>query len=113
MSDLYKFGYTLDETIETMRDVIDTGNHDRMFLDTYYWLKMLSEYRKIGTVEEFREAVEKQKPKKVERICGVLNEKYECPECGSSLSDMDLFTGYCKWCGQKITNKNLEGMEDE
>lgn len=52
MSDLYKFGYTLDETIKTMRDVIDTGNHDRMFLDTYYWLKMLSEYREIGTVEE-------------------------------------------------------------
>lgn len=54
MSDLYKFGYTLDETIKTMRDVIDTGNHDRMFLDTYYWLKMLSEYREIGTVEECR-----------------------------------------------------------
>ena len=71
------------------------------------------QYRKIGTIEECREAIDKQKPKKVERICGVLNEKYECPECGSSLSDMDLFTGYCKWCGQKITNKNLEGMEDE
>ena len=63
MSDLYKFGYTLDETIKTMRDVIDTGNHDRMFLDTYYWLKMLSEYREIGTVEECREAMEKQKAK--------------------------------------------------
>lgn len=62
MSDLYKFGYTLDETIKTMRDVIDTGNHDRMFLDTYYWLKMLSEYREIGTVEECREAVERQTP---------------------------------------------------
>lgn len=79
MSDLYKFGYTLDETIKTMRDVIDTGNHDRMFLDTYYWLKMLSEYREIGTVEECREAVERQTP------MNPVEDKYHhkcCPNCG-------------------------------
>lgn len=27
----------------------------------YHWLKMLSEYREIGTVEKCREAMEKQK----------------------------------------------------
>lgn len=54
MSDLYGFAYTLDETLKTMEDVISTGNHDRMFLDTYYWLKTLKEYQEIGTVEECR-----------------------------------------------------------
>lgn len=84
MSDLYKFGYTLDETIKTMRDVIDTGNHDRMFLDTYYWLKMLSEYIEIGTVEECREAVEKQKA-----LCE-SSEKYADGKCvGYGKSEMD------------------------
>lgn len=103
MSDLYKFGYTLDETIKTMRDVIDTGNHDRMFLDTYYWLKMLSEYREIGTVEECREAVEKQKPKTPD---------YE----GDGYADgyMVYDTWICPNCGQAIQwDANLEGMEDE
>ena len=116
MSDLYKFGYTLDETIKTMRDVIDTGNHDRMFLDTYYWLKMLSEYREIGTVEECREAVEKQKLKKPRDI------EYDysyfiCDNCGAAIYVGDEFDGhhYCLNCGQAIEwpDMNLEGMKDE
>lgn len=121
MSDLYKFGYTLDETIETMRDVIDTGNYDRMFLDTYYWLKMLSEYRKIGTVEEFREAVEKQKPEKpeiytdtIQTISLTLNrDVYLCSRCGQFIGNIDdELPRYCNCCGQRI-DENLEGMEDE
>ena len=118
MSDLYKFGYTLDETIKTMRDVIDTGNHDRMFLDTYYWLKMLSEYREIGTVEECREAVEKQKPKKRIYPKTALERYYHAPECpnckrelnpqicGYTLPQAIGIYSYCPWCGQ-----NLEGGE--
>lgn len=121
MSDLYKFGYTLDETIKTMRDVIDIGNHDRMFLDTYYWLKMLSEYREIGTVEECREAVEKQKAKKpipinyqdyADKIDNAefFEGSYFCPNCGTVLRS----GSYCNRCGQKLGwNENLEGMEDE
>ena len=119
MSDLYKFGYTLDETIKTMRDVIDTGNHDRMFLDTYYWLKMLSEYREIGTVEECREAVEKQKPKKRIYPKTALERYYHAPECpnckrelkpricGYTLSQAIGIYSYCPWCGQ-----NLEGGKE-
>lgn len=64
MNELYGFGYTIDETLKTMKDTIDTGNHDRMFLDTYYWLEMLKDYMQIGTVKKCQEAVEKQKPKK-------------------------------------------------
>lgn len=102
MSDLYKFGYTLDETIKTMRDVIDIGNHDRMFLDTYYWLKMLSEYREIGTVEECREAMEKQKGMQVNEI---HVDEYFCPACGSENNNGDFGVPgdhYCPICGQAI-----------
>lgn len=48
------------------------------------------------------EALEKQIPKQVGYICGVCGEKYECPECGSGLTDTDLFAGHCRWCGQAI-----------
>lgn len=112
MSDLYKFGYTLYETIKTMRDVIDTGNHDRMFLDAYYWLKMLSEYREIGTVEEFREAVEKQKAKKPEVIDQDFD-YYKCPVCGEYIWATDNINDhkYCLNCGQAIQwEENLEGI---
>lgn len=111
MSDLYKFGYTLDETIKTMRDVIDTGNHDRMFLDTYYWLKMLSEYREIGTVEECREAVEKQRQKKPEVVDQDFD-YYKCPVCGEYIWSTDNINDhkYCLNCGQAIS---LEESEEE
>lgn len=109
MSDLYGFGYTLEETIKTMRDVIDTGNHDRMFLDTYYWLKMLSEYREIGTVEECREAMEKQNPKKPNIRNGKLSDAYICSKCGYTFIHKDetgWFCGkqykFCPDCGQAI-----------
>ena len=126
MSDLYKFGYTLYETIETMRDVIDTGNHDRMFLDTYYWLKMLSEYKEIGAVEECREAVEKQKAKKPDIYTDTRNmvdlhgnvyaeqaNVYLCPTCERFIGYVgnDIFH-YFPVCGQAI-DENLEGMENE
>lgn len=65
-------------------------------------LEEIQQYREIGTVEECREARERQNPEKVIDICGALGEKYGCPECGSSLDDTDLFAGNCKWCGQKL-----------
>ena len=69
--------------------------------------KELRKYRKIGTVEECREAVEKQKPKKIiiEPYCPT-----ECPTCGHELS-ISLGDGYYKYptflkrcpnCGQAI-----------
>ena len=90
-----------------MRDVIDTGNHDRMFLDTYYWLKMLSEYREIGTVEECREAVEKQKGMQVNEI---HVDEYFCPACGSE-NNCDygkVHDKYCPICGHAIYQEESE-----
>lgn len=82
-------------------------------------LQEIRRYREIGTVEECREAVEKQKPKKIiiEPYCPT-----ECPTCGHELS-ISLGDGYYKYptflkrcpnCGQVIQwGENLEGMEDE
>lgn len=71
-------------------------------------LKEVQQYRAIGTVEECREAVEKQKPKKI--IIRNWNPTY-CPTCGHELST-SLGDGYykhptflerCHECGQAIS----------
>ena len=79
----------------------------------------LDAYKEIGTVEECREAVEKQKPKKI--IIRDWNPT-KCPTCGHELST-SLGDGYykhptflkrCPKCGQMIRwSEDLEGMEDE
>ena len=67
------------------------------------------QYNKIGTVEECREAVEKQKPKKpvLRNDNGKLRKS--CPVCGCFFSPLSRS---CPKCGQAI-DENLEGMEDE
>ena len=84
-------------------------------------LEEVRQYREIGTVEECREAVEKQKPKKPR-----LNYKpkffgkatYTCPRCGNcrleEFANERQNNNYCWDCGQAIRwGENLEGMEDE
>lgn len=80
-------------------------------------LKEVQQYREIGTVEECRGAVEKQKVKyiKIEAYCPAY-----CPTCRFELSE-SLGDGYYKYfenlsrcpkCGQKICwDENLEEME--
>lgn len=72
-------------------------------------LKEIQQYRKIGTVEECREAMEKQKAKKPK-----LNYKskffgkatYTCPKCGNicleKFANERQNNNYCWDCGQKI-----------
>lgn len=78
-------------------------------------LEEIQKYREIGTVEECREAVEKQKPK------APAVDKYHhdcCPNCGWVVAGD---TGYgkeylphCENCGQKILwDERLEETEDE
>ena len=75
-----------------------------------------AEYEAIGTVEECREAVEKQNPKKI--IIRNWRSTF-CPTCGHELST-SLGDGYYKYptflercpkCGQAIQWENLEVME--
>lgn len=67
-------------------------------------LEEVQKYRKIGTVEECREAVEKQTAKKVKSISPVKDgDSYvgligRCPCCGDILEED---TVYCD-CGQKL-----------
>ena len=81
-------------------------------------LKEIQQYRKIGTVEECREAREKQRTKKI--IIRDWNPT-KCPTCGHELSTSlgdgyykhPIFLERCPECGQAIQWDNLEGMEDE
>ena len=78
-------------------------------------LKEIQQYRAIGTVEECRKAVEKQKAKKPEAIDQDFD-YYKCPVCGEYIWATDNINDhkYCLNCGQAIQREeSLEGMEDE
>ena len=70
----------------------------------------LDAYKEIGTVEECREAVEKQKPKKPE-ISDSYFDYYKCPVCGGCIWAADCVQDhyYCLNCGQAI---GLEESEE-
>ena len=67
-------------------------------------LKEGQQYHKIGTVEECREAVEKQKAKKPEVIDQDFD-YYKCPVCGEYIWATDNINDhkYCLNCGQAVT----------
>lgn len=67
-------------------------------------LKEIQKYREIGTVEECREAVEKQKAKKPEVIDQDFD-YYKCPVCGEYIWATDNINDhkYCLNCGQAVT----------
>lgn len=84
-------------------------------------LEEIQQYREIGTVEECWVAREKQKPKLPDiytdtrqRLYGsVLVDVYECPNCGSYLSDFSNEPdSFCSNCGQAIETKGLAGVEE-
>ena len=68
----------------------------------------LEQYRKIGTVEECRKAVEKQNAKNIIRIAGRY--PYKCPTCNRKL---EIGYKHCIVCCQllRYPYENLEGME--
>ncbi len=101
-------------------------------------LKEVQRYREIGTVEECREAKERQTPKRPvwkkgrSVICkdyadghGEVEENkwadWVCPNCGWFVGEQYIprrrnqqKSNYCSRCGQAIQwDKNLKGMEDE
>ena len=73
-------------------------------------LKEIQQYREIGTVEECREAVEKQKAKKPHRNYKKFSGLW-C-KCGWYLGQKQcLDIKYCPNCGQAI-DENLEVTDD-
>lgn len=79
-------------------------------------LNILQQYQAIGTVEECREAVEKQKAK-IPDVSGdgyfegqIVYDTYECPNCGKSYEiEYDYYYyKYCPECGQAMDRSGLE-----
>ena len=83
-------------------------------------LKEVQQYLEIGTMEECREAVEKQKAKKCVIDSCPDHTHYKCPSCGKihlsrykhGCPSLGRIPRFCEYCGQAI-DENLEGMEDE
>ena len=119
--EMQKITITEKEAIKLLNEsyIVDyEGDTDRQRINLEKFListlEEIQQYRKIGTVEECREAVEKQKAKKF------VKDKYHhncCPNCGWIVSGEggygEEFCPHCENCGQAIQWKNLEGMEDE
>ncbi len=77
-------------------------------------LKEIQHYREIGTVEECREAVERQKPKKCIIDSCSDHAHYKCPSCGQielsiykhGFPRLGRITKYCENCGQALIDEN-------
>lgn len=77
-------------------------------------LKEIQQYREIGTVEECREAVEKQKAKKCIIDSCPDHTHYKCPSCGKihlsrykhGFPSLGRIPRFCDHCGQAI-DENL------
>ena len=73
-------------------------------------LEEIKQYRAIGTVEECRAAVEKQKakkPQKTESEGYRYTDTYRCPNCGGNFSGTGI-ANYCYHCGQKLDWGDVE-----
>ena len=64
-------------------------------------LEEIQQYRGLGTVDELREAMEKQRAKKP---ANVEEDYFVCPRCGTFITALDDFSThkYCLNCGQCI-----------
>lgn len=108
---------TENEAIERIRDHFEVHHHDNRphpLLDeavdmAIKALEEVQQYRKIGTVEECREAVEKQTAKKPTLIdykkyanfvdnVDFLQDAYWCPNCKRVVRS----GSFCRDCGQKL-----------
>ena len=87
--------------------VFENTKHEGFIILTNQEAKDYEAYCSIGTVEECREAVEKQKQKTPIKSDLDIEESvikfYECPNCGDILCDMPGNRDkYCRECGQAI-----------
>ena len=104
----------LDMAIEALEEIQLYKDNKLCLVPEDVYSRQCSEldaYKEIGTVEECREAVEKQKAK------NPVKDKYHhncCPNCGWIVSGEggygEEFCPHCENCGQAIrwVNENLE-----
>ena len=121
---------TENEAIQRLKNRLKTEEqrYGKEFVKEYFddidfaisALKEIQQYREIGTVEECREAVEKQKAKKCVIDSCPDHTHYKCPSCGKihlsryqhGCPSLGRIPRFCEYCGQAI-DENLEVMEDE
>ena len=76
-------------------------------------LKEVKQYREIGTVEECREAVERQTQKKCAIDSCPDHTHYKCPSCGKiqmseykrGIRILGRITNFCDNCGQRLESE--------
>ena len=72
-------------------------------------LNVLRQYRSIGTVEECRAAMEKQKVKRPDGGRDIDGNDYLiCPNCCAIVADGELVANFCSDCGQKLDWSDVE-----
>lgn len=114
---------TLEEAIKHAKEVAKTNRAEATYnfpnLKEYYdnclecanqhnqlaeWLEELQKYKQIGTLEEVREAMERQRakrPKNVKTEGYRYTDTYRCQTCGGNFSGTGI-ADYCYHCGQKL-----------
>ena len=114
----------MDMAIEALKEIQLYKDNKLCLIPEDVYSRQCSEldaYKEIGTVEECRAAVEKQKPKKCIIDSCSDHAHYKCPSCGQielsiykhGFPRLGRITKYCENCGQALIDENLEGMEDE
>lgn len=117
---------TIDEAIAHAREVASRKFDDRVHCircaeeheQLAEWLEELKAYRAIGTQEECRAALEKQKEIKPKELKNIYpSGQYECPVCGycvgkhkyfkstplgETLANCKMEFNYCPDCGKKL-----------
>ena len=112
----------LDMAIEAFKEIQLYKDNKLCLVPEDVYSRQCSEldaYKEIGTVEECREAVEKQTPKKCIKDSCPDHTHYKCPSCGKIQktkyddSTFGCILNNCSNCGQALINEDLEGMEDD
>ena len=107
---IYGDQMTLKDMVDvTERIIREPGRKDPVNAKilTYDEAAMWDEYRKSGTPEECRAAMERHIGKPAKKIDGLWNAGY-CPVCGCGVKAR---WGYCRCCGQKLEWEET-GIED-
>lgn len=124
---------TENEAIKKLEPYLDGIDSDLTFMELFYKdvdrseyladrdafttaitaLKEIQQYRKIGTVEECRDAVEKTKAKKCVQDTCPDHTHYKCPTCGKiqmseykrGIRILGRITNFCDNCGQGLESE--------
>lgn len=96
LQELHDQGLSLErlKDINFRKSVVEHINYDAYMR----LMDELEEYKQLGTLEEVREAVEKQQAKEPSPMLGIYGRVYECKECGNEL---EMYSKHCPFCGQK------------